>query len=294
MSHTQAKQAGTTTRRAKDKLFFWMVCFLSSLTAIPLIAILGELVVKGYRQINLSFFTEVAPSTLEAMRANSSGEIIPGGIANGITGTLLMVVLASVIAIPVGVFAGVYLAEKPKQKFSAIIRFLADLLQGTPSIVLGIIAYAWIVLPFRGYSALAGSVALAIMMLPLIIRSTEETVKMLPGTLKEAALALGSSYTNLVIRVLIPSAFSGLFTGTLLAISRVMGETAPLMLTALGSTLVNWDVMKPTSSVSLLIWQFYNDPNLVNMIWSSSLFLLALILVLNIIAKNVASKWKIQ
>ena len=98
----------------------------------------------------------------------------------------------------------------------------------------------------------------------------------------------------MVIRVLIPSAFSGLFTGTLLAISRVMGETAPLMLTALGSTLVNWDVMKPTSSVSLLIWQFYNDPNLVNMIWSSSLFLLALILVLNIIAKNVARKWKIQ
>lgn len=143
------------------------------------------------------------------------------------------------------------------------------------------------------YSALAGSVALAIMMLPLIIRSTEETLKMLPGSLKEAGLALGASYTSVVLKILVPSAFGGLFTGILLAISRVMGETAPLMLTALGSTVVNWDVTHPTSAVPLLIWEFYNDPNLIDMIWSSSLFLLMLILVLNIIAKKIAQKWRI-
>ena len=160
--------------------------------------------------------------------------------------------------------------------------------------MIGIIAYAWVVKPIGSYSALAGSVALSIMMLPLIIRSTEETLKMLPTSLKEAGLALGSSYTNIVLRVLLPSAFGGLFTGILLAISRVMGETAPLMLTALGSTVINWDLVKPTSAVPLLIWQFYNDPNLIDMIWSSSLFLLVLILVLNILAKNVARKWRIQ
>lgn len=283
----------TRYRSLKDRGFFITVCFFSSLTAIPLIMIIWELVKKGYKQINLSFFTETAPSTLDAMLAKSSGDIIPGGIANGITGTLLMVALSAVVAIPVGIMGGIYLSEKPKAVFSHIIRFLTDLLQGTPSIVIGIIAYTWIVKPLGSYSALAGSGALAIMMLPLIIRSTEETLKLLPGSLKEAGLALGASYTSVILKVLLPSAFGGLFTGILLAISRVMGETAPLMLTALGSSIINWDVLKPTSAVPLLIWEFYNDPNLLDMIWSSSLFLLMLILTLNIIAKNIARKWKI-
>lgn len=280
-------------RSLKDRIFFVTICFLSSLTAVPLVMIIWELVKKGYKQINFSFFTETAPSTLDAILAKNSGDLIPGGIANGITGTLLMVALSAILAIPAGILAGIYLSEKPKAFFSHIIRFLTDLLQGTPSIVIGIIAYTWIVKPLGSYSALAGSVALSIMMLPLIIRSTEETLKLLPGSLKEAGLALGSSYTNVILRILLPSAFGGLFTGILLAVSRVMGETAPLMLTALGSTMVNWDILKPTSAVPLLIWEFYNDPNLLDMIWSSSLFLLMLILVLNIIAKNIARKWKI-
>ncbi|CCZ79950.1 phosphate ABC transporter permease PstA [Odoribacter laneus CAG:561] len=283
-----------TYRHFKDRLFFWTVCIFSALTAIPLILIIWEVVKKGYKQINLNFFTETAPSTLDAMLARNSGELIPGGIANGITGTLLMVVIASLLAIPTGILGGIYLSEKPKTWFSILIRFLTDLVQGSPSIVIGIIAYSWIVKPLGSYSALAGSIALSIMMLPLIIRSTEETLKMLPGSLKEAGLALGASYTHVILKVLLPSAFGGLFTGILLAISRVMGETAPLMLTALGSSAINWDILKPTSAVPLLIWEFYNDPNLIDMIWSSSLFLLLLILLLNIIAKQVARKWKIQ
>ena len=280
-------------RYLKNRIFFVVICILSSLTAIPLIMIIWELVKKGYKQINFSFFTETAPSTLDAMLAKSSGDLMAGGIANGIAGTLLMVALSAVLAIPIGIMGGIYLSEKPKAFFSHVIRFLTDLLQGTPSIVIGIIAYTWIVKPLGSYSALAGSVALSIMMLPLIIRSTEETLKLLPGSLKEAGLALGSSYTSVILRILLPSAFGGLFTGILLAISRVMGETAPLMLTALGSTMINWDILKPTSAVPLLIWEFYNDPNLLDMIWSSSLFLLMLILALNIIAKNIARKWKI-
>ena len=283
-----------TYRHFKDRLFFWTVCIFSALTAIPLILIIWEVVKKGYKQINLNFFTETAPSTLDAMLARNSGELIPGGIANGITGTLLMVVIASLLAIPTGILGGIYLSEKPKTWFSILIRFLTDLVQGSPSIVIGIIAYSWIVKPLGSYSALAGSIALSIMMLPLIIRSTEETLKMLPGSLKEAGLALGASYTRVILKVLLPSAFGGLFTGILLAISRVMGETAPLMLTALGSSAINWDILKPTSAVPLLIWEFYNDPNLIDMIWSSSLFLLMLVLTLNIIAKQIAKKWRVQ
>lgn len=281
-------------RTIKNKVFFYTTCFLASLTVIPLFAIIWELIKKGYKQINWNFFTESAPSTLDAMLARGTGDIIPGGIANGITGTLLMVVLAAIIAIPIGIMVGIHLSEHPKTKFSNITRFLTDLIQGSPSIVIGIIAYAWVVKPLGSYSALAGSVALSIMMLPLIVRSTEETLKMLPGRLKEAGLALGASYTSVILKVLLPAAFGGLFTGILLAISRVMGETAPLMLTALGSTAINWDVLKPTSAVPLLIWEFYNDPNLIDMIWSSSLFLLMLILTLNIIAKQIAKKWRVQ
>ena len=281
-------------RTIKNKVFFYTTCFLASLTVIPLFAIIWELIKKGYKQINWNFFTESAPSTLDAMLARGTGDISPGGIANGITGTLLMVVLAAIIAIPIGIMVGIHLSEHPKTKFSNITRFLTDLIQGSPSIVIGIIAYAWVVKPLGSYSALAGSVALSIMMLPLIVRSTEETLKMLPGSLKEAGLALGASYTSVILKVLLPAAFGGLFTGILLAISRVMGETAPLMLTALGSTAINWDVLKPTSAVPLLIWEFYNDPNLIDMIWSSSLFLLMLILTLNIIAKQIAKKWRVQ
>lgn len=164
------------------------------------------------------------------MLARSSGEIIPGGIANGITDTLNLVIIASILAIPSGIVGGIYLSEKPKTRFSTLIRFLTDLVQGSPSIIIGIIAYAWIVKPSGNYSALAGSIALAIMMLPLIIRSTEETLKMLSASLKEAGLAPGASYTGVILKVLLPSAFGGLFTGILLSISRVMGETAPLCL----------------------------------------------------------------
>lgn len=284
----------TSYRLLKNRLFFGAVCGLSGVVMIPLFLILWELFRKGYKQFNLSLFTEVAPTSMDAMLAKISGEIIPGGILNGLTGTILILGVAIVIAIPVGILVGVYLAENQKKKYASLIRNLADLLQGIPSIVVGIVVYAWVVRPMHSYSALAGSVALAIMMLPMIIRSTEESLKMLPTSLKEAGLALGGSYMNVVIRVLLPSAFGGLFTGSLLAISRVMGETAPLLVTVLGASVVNWDMTQPTSAIPLLIWEFYNDPNLANLIWSSSLLLLLVVLGINIFAKSIAQKWKIQ
>ncbi|GBU08556.1 phosphate ABC transporter permease [Bacteroidales bacterium] len=281
-------------RILKNRLFYYFVCGMSALTMLPLFFILFELLKKGYKQFNIALFTEIAPTSMDAILAKMTGEVIPGGVLNGITGGFLILILAMLIAIPLGIFAGVYLAEKSESLFASVVRYLTDLIQGTPSIVVGIIAYAWVVKPLHGYSALAGSAALAIMMLPLVIRSTEETLKLLPGTLKEAGLALGASYSSVVFKILLPSAFGGMFTGILLAISRVMGETAPLMLTTLGATAINWDISQPTSAIPLLIWEFYSDPNLVDMIWSSSLLLLLLILTLNIIAKQIANKWKIQ
>lgn len=281
-------------RFAKNNFFFYCVCAFTGLTLIPLFLILWELAKKGYKQFNLSLFTEVAPTSMDAMIARMTDSPIPGGILNGITGTLLILGVAIVIAIPVGIMTGIYLAEHPKQRLANIVRSLSDLLQGIPSIVIGVIVYVWVVMPMHSYSALAGSVALAVMMLPMIIRSTEESLKMLPTSLKEAGLALGGSYTAVILRILLPSAFSGLFTGSLLAVSRVMGETAPLLVTVLGASVVSWDITHPTSAISLLIWEFYNDPNLADLVWSSSLLLLLIVLGINILAKSIAKRWKIQ
>jgi phosphate transport system permease protein len=214
-------------------------------------------------------------------------------ISNGILGTLLMLIISVVVAVPIGILCGVYLSENRESRVAQIISYMTDLLQGTPSIIIGIIVYIWVVVPTRGYSGLAGSVALFIMMLPLIIRSTEETLKMLPISLKEAGLALGGSYPRVILRVLLPSAFGGVFTGVLLAVSRVIGETAPLMFTALGCSIIQWDVRRPMSAVPLLIWEFFNDPNMQNLVWSASLFLLIFVLFLNLTAKYFAKKWKI-
>ena len=280
----------TKTRLAKDKAMLWAVCFFATLTAVPLFAILGEVVVRGYDQFSWAFFTEPTPTAYKAMKAIEAGEPIPGGIANGIVGTLLMLGMAVVFAVPVGIMCGAFLAENPKHRFAQIVSYLTDLLQGTPSVIIGIVIYIWVVVPMKGYSAIAGSAALFVMMLPLIIRSTEETLKILPASLKEAGLALGGSKASVMLKVQLPAAFGGIFTGVLLAISRVIGETAPLMFTALGCSLIRFSIDKPISAVPLLIWEFFNDPNLQDLIWGASLFLLLFVLMLNLTAKYLAKK----
>lgn len=269
----------------------WGICALAALTAVPLLAILGEVFLRGYDQLTWSFFTEPTPTAYKAMKAIEAGLPIPGGIANGIIGTMIMLGMAVVVAVPTGILCGAYLAENQKQRFAQVVSYLTDLLQGTPSVIIGIITYIWVVVPMQGYSAIAGSVALCIMMLPLIIRSTEETLKILPASLKEAGLALGGNKARVMLRVQLPAAFGGIFTGVLLAISRVIGETAPLMFTALGCSLIRFAVDKPISAVPLLIWEFFNDPNLQDLIWGASLFLLLFVLSLNLLAKYLANKW---
>lgn len=281
----------TKHRLIKDKAILWGICILATLTAVPLFAILGEVFINGYDQLSWSFFTEPTPTAYKTMQAIENGERIPGGIANGIIGTILILSMAMIVAIPIGILCGIFLAENSKNRFAKIISYLTDLLQGTPSVIIGIVTYIWIVVPMKGYSAIAGSIALFIMMLPLIIRSTEETLKILPTSLKEAGLALGGNRVRVMLKVQLPAAFGGVFTGILLAISRVIGETAPLMFTALGCSFIRWSINKPISAVPLLIWEFFNDPYLQDMIWGASLFLLLFVLTLNILSKYLKRKW---
>ncbi len=278
-------------RLAIDKLVLWGICILATLTAVPLFAIIGEVLLRGYKQLSWTFLTEPTPTAYKAMKAIEAGETIPGGIANGIIGTMIMLGMAIIVAVPTGILCGAFLAENSKNRFAQVVSFLTDLLQGTPSVIIGIVTYIWVVVPMKRYSAIAGSVALFIMMLPLIIRSTEETLKILPSSLKEAGLALGGNRARVMLKVQLPTAFGGIFTGVLLAISRVIGETAPLMFTALGCSFIRFSIDKPISAVPLLIWEFFNDPNLQELIWGASLFLLLFVLILNLSAKYIAKKW---
>lgn len=280
-------------RVAQSRLVFVTVCVLSAVTAIPLVAILGEVLLKGWHQLDWTFLTQSTPDPVKAMMAADAGQPVPGGIANGIVGTCLMLLMASVLSIPVGIMCGICLSEYRKSKLAVVVSYLTDLLQGTPSIIIGIITYIWVVVPMKGYSAFAGSVSLFIMMLPLVIRSTEETMNVLPPALKEAGLALGGSYWRVMLQVMLPASLGSIFTGILLAISRVAGETAPLMFTALGGAAVSWNMSKPMAAVPLLIWNFFNDPNLQSLIWGASLFLLLFVLCLNLLSKRIAKKWKI-
>lgn len=280
-------------RVAQSRLVFVTVCVLSAVTAIPLVAILGEVLLKGWHQLDWTFLTQSSPDPVKAMMAADAGQPVPGGIANGIVGTCLMLLMASALSIPVGIMCGICLSEYRKSKLAVVVSYLTDLLQGTPSIIIGIITYIWVVVPMKGYSAFAGSVSLFIMMLPLVIRSTEETMNVLPPALKEAGLALGGSYWRVMLQVMLPASLGSIFTGILLAISRVAGETAPLMFTALGGAAVSWNMSKPMAAVPLLIWNFFNDPNLQSLIWGASLFLLLFVLCLNLLSKRIAKKWKI-
>ena len=169
-------------RFIKDKFFTGLIILFSLITISPIVLIISKLISKGFKQLNWSFFTETTPNTYQAMLAVNSGDIIPGGVLNGITGTILMVLIASIMAIPIGIMVGIFLYENQTKKYAVIVKDVTDILQGVPSIVLGLISYFWVVKYItHGFSALAGSFALFIMMLPLIIRSTEETLKMIPN-----------------------------------------------------------------------------------------------------------------
>lgn len=293
MTTAESIQSILIARERKNKYFRVLIIAFSILTVVPIFFILGKVVVSGISQINFDFFFSESPDSFQAMMALANDERIPGGIANGIAGTFLITVIAAAMAIPAGLMTGIYLYENREGRYSNLIRSIAEILQGVPSIVLGIISYLWIVKNITdGFSAFAGSFALAIMMLPMIVRSTEETMKMIPSEIREAAFALGAPYHQVILKVLIPSGFSGLSTGILLSLSRILGETAPLLMTALGSSFINLDITKPTSAVPLLIWEFYNDPNMVNLVWSSSLFLMLLVLTLNLLSRRVAYKQK--
>jgi phosphate transport system permease protein len=257
------------------------LCALGLVVAlVPLASVLWLVVSKGIRGLDLGFFTALP------MPVGEPG----GGVGNAILGSLYIVGIASAIGVPLGVGAGVYLAERGGGRAGDVIRFTAEVLSGVPSIIVGIVAYGLVVLPMRRFSALAGGVALAVLMVPTLARSTEELLRLVPVTLREASLALGVREWRTSLRVVLRTALGGILTAILLAVARAAGETAPLLFTSLNNQYWNWRADQPTASLTVQIFNYAVSPyeDWHDKAWSAALVLLVLVGLLSLTARMLA------
>jgi phosphate transport system permease protein len=247
-----------------------------------LFLILGYLVYHGGTSVGWNFFTKLPAPVGET----------GGGMANAILGSAKLLLLASLFGVPIGFFGAIYLAEFSGGTIAFVVRYAADLLNGVPSIVIGIFAYSLVVLPFKHFSTLAGGFALGLMMIPITLRSTEEFLRSVPGTLREGAMALGASKSRTIATVIVPAAYRGILTAILLAFARVAGETAPLLFTAFGNRFWSPGWSQPTASLPVMIFTYaiapYEDWH--RQAWAAGLVLLGLILVINIVARGILAR----
>ena len=264
-------------RKLQSTLMTLLMCLATVAVLIPLGMIFVHIVKMGLSSINFDFFTQIPKPTGET----------GGGMANGIAGSAILIGLASCLGIPVGVLGAIYLTEFGGSRISTVIRFSADVLAGIPSIITGMVAYALLVVPMKGFSALAGSVALALIMIPIVLRTTEEQLKMVPDSLREASLALGIPLWRTALKVTLRSALTGVITGILLSIARIAGETAPLLFTALGNQFWSRSLTDPIASLPLQIFNFAISPyeDWHKLAWAGALFLVTLMFVLNLSAR---------
>jgi phosphate transport system permease protein len=265
-------------RKVMDRVMTVVAYACAALAIIPLTWIVIYVLIQGLSAWNVRFFTHL-PTTYEA-----------GGVRNGIFGTIEVVGLSILIGVPVGVMAGIFLAEYGSNALGAAIRFTADTLSGVPSIVVGLFVYGLIVLNTGGaYSAVAGAVALSILMIPIITRTTEEIIRLVPGSIREASLALGVPRWKTILRVVVPTAMSGIVTGVFLAVARIAGETAPLIMTIFGTTApISRNIFNgPTTTLSLLIYQLggASFPEVVKVAWGAALLLILIVFGLSIVAR---------
>ena len=266
---------GRALRSSLLTIGVWVAAILAS---VPLFSVLYMLIVRGGARLNLDLFTELPPAGFE----------LGGGIGNAIVGTLVMVGIATLISVPVGILAGVYLADLgPATKVANAARFLAKTLTGLPSILAGVFIYAAVVLAMGGYSAIAGGIALAVTMLPTVVLTAEEAMKMVPQKMKDAAYGMGCTRTQVIWKIVLPTGLPGILTGVMLAVAGAAGNSAPLLFTALFSNYWLHSLREPTASLSILIYNFSGMPfdNQIELAWAASLVLVLIVLVFSILSR---------
>jgi phosphate transport system permease protein len=264
-------------RRWKSRIMVGLLVIAAVLAVLPLLLILGTLIVKGAGSINLGFFTRMPVPPGET----------GGGVAHAIVGTLMIVGTACLIGLPIGIGAGIFAAEWPASRLGLATRFIADVLNGTPSIVVGVFAWTWIVAKQGHFSGLAGSAALAVLMIPMVMRTTEEMIKLVPHSLREAALALGYPRWRTSLQVVVRTCLPGIVTGALLAVARIAGETAPLLFTALGSQYLSTNIQQPMAALPLVVFTYATGPypEWHRLAWATALVLIFVVLILSIAAR---------
>ena len=272
----------SATRRFVNGFMLTLSGVCTVLVVSVLFFILGYLLIHGAASLNWNFFTKLP---------KPSGET-GGGMANAIVGSGKVLLLASLIGVPTGFLTGVFLAEYSGKTFAFLIRYVVDLLNGVPSIVIGIVAYALVVKPMRHYSALAGGVALGIMMIPIAVRTTEEFLRAVPNSIREGAMALGATKATTIFTVVIPAAISGLASGMMLNLARVAGETAPLIFTALGNQFWSAGWLAPIATLPVMIYNYAISPeeDLHQQAWAAGFVLLSLVLIINVTARLIISR----
>jgi phosphate transport system permease protein len=269
-------------RRWTDRLMAGVTFLCTVAALVPLFLILFFLARTGLGALNLEFFTHLPGA------AGEPG----GGMANAISGTLVLVGLAALLGVPVGVLGGTFLAEYPNSRLAGAVRLMADVMNGVPSIVMGLFAYTILVLPLRHFSAASGGVALGIMLIPTVMRTTEEIVRLVPQSVREASLALGIPQWRTLLRVVLPTAAGGIVTGIMVGLARIAGETAPLLFTAFGNRFWNWDLLQPIAALPLQIFAYAVSPfeDWHRQAWAGALVLMTIVLSVNIAARAVAAR----
>jgi phosphate transport system permease protein len=268
---------GLGRRRVMSIVMVTLTCVAAALAVVPLVVILAYLLKQGAGALSLDFFTSMPKPVGEA----------GGGMANAIVGTLMLIGIASAVGLPVGIGAGLYLAERRGTRLANLVRFLADVLNGLPSIVMGIFAWQFLVRPFGHFSALAGGAAIGAMMIPLVTRTTEEMVRTVPQSLREAALALGYPRWRTSLQIVLRTALGGIVTGVLVAVARVAGETAPLLFTAFGNQFWSTRLTQPIAALPLQIFTYAISPydEWHAQAWAGALVLIGLVLIISLIAR---------
>ena len=272
-------QAYTRYRYAKNWTALALCCISGLIVLVPLGYILAYTAIHGFSALNFGFFTNLPKPVGET----------GGGIANALVGTVIMLLLSGVIAIPIGILSGIYLAEFGNNAFGNTIRFMTDVMNGLPSIIIGVFAYTLVVIPMKRFSAIAGAVALSILMLPIIIRATEELIKLVPNHIREGGVAIGIPRWKVSIRIILRTALPGIVTAIMLSVARAAGETAPLLFTALGNRFWQPRLDQPMSAVSLQIFEYAKAPyeDWHAQAWAASLVVILMILVFKIIIRIV-------
>jgi phosphate transport system permease protein len=274
-------------RTLTDFLLSTVVTGMTLLSLIPLFSVVLMLLWRGGKKLSLGVFTQLPPTALEQ----------GGGFGNAIVGTMIIVALAMLLSVPVGLLTAIYLSQAGERRLAVCVRFCAKVLTGFPSILAGVFAYGAVVLTTGGYSAPAGAVALSILMLPTIILTSEDALRMVPGRMRDAAVGMGATRTQTIWMVLLPTALPGILTGVMLAVARAAGETAPLLFTALFSNYWLWshgraNLMQPTASLAVLVYNFAGVPfkNQVELAWAAALVLVLLVLAANLVGQSLSAR----